>query len=458
MVGSGSSERRPGEVGSITALKSQPRADEALDLLRKIASLVKPIMRKHGWFLPTLSEFFPKNPNLLGVNSNGGMKICIRLRPQHDPSSFLPLEDSLIGTMLHELTHNVRGPHDDVFFKQLDALQDEYDELRAKGYSGEGFLGDGRRVGEGVGHDKGVSVREAREKALRNFEERERVRKVLGTGGRLGGAAPDTKGRRMADVLADAAERRQRAKKTCGGDDAHDHPSGSSKADLPPEVQDDINRAERDSRTVVLDLTEDSGDEDDALIVVAGPSGSSSRTRVKPDPDGPDPQRSSSPELEVLPAKRSADRPSSPPNKRRAPSAAAARTSSGSRAPSSSATASTASLAPPARGHDAPRARCTAAPAASTSSAAPRAASTSTSTSNSSAWPCALCTYLNPSALSLTCAMCLTARPSSTLPPARRARVAEDDGWECHACSTVNGHVFWSCSTCGTVKTSSAIG
>ena len=203
MAGSASSERRPGEVGSITALKSQPRADEALDLLRKIASLVKPIMRKHGWHLPTLSEFFPKNPNLLGVNINGGAKICIRLRPQHDPSSFLPLEDSLIGTMLHELTHNVRGPHDDVFFKQLDALQDEYDDLRAKGYSGEGFLGDGRRVGEGIAHDKGVSVREAREKALRNFEERERVRKVLGTGGRLGGAAPDTRGKRMGDVLAD---------------------------------------------------------------------------------------------------------------------------------------------------------------------------------------------------------------------------------------------------------------
>ncbi|KPV77489.1 uncharacterized protein RHOBADRAFT_12115 [Rhodotorula graminis WP1] len=203
MASSGSTERRPGEVGSITALKSQPRADEALDLLRKIASLVKPIMRRHGWHLPTLSEFFPKNPNLLGVNINGGVKICIRLRPQHDPSSFLPLEDSLIGTMLHELVHNVRGPHDDIFFKKLDALQDEYDELRAKGYSGEGFLGDGRRVGEGVGPDKGVSVREAREKALKSFEERERVRKVLGTGGRLGGAAPDTRGKRMCDVLAE---------------------------------------------------------------------------------------------------------------------------------------------------------------------------------------------------------------------------------------------------------------
>lgn len=203
MVGSATTERRPGEVGAITVLKSQPRADEALDLLRKIHSLVKPIMKKHGWHLPVLSEFFPKNPGLLGININGGAKICIRLRPADDPSSFLPLEESLIGTMLHELTHNVRGPHDDVFFKQLDALQDEYDELRAKGYSGEGFLGRGNRVGEGVAHDTGVSIREAREKALRNFEERERVRKVLGKGGRLGGATPETRGKRMGDILAE---------------------------------------------------------------------------------------------------------------------------------------------------------------------------------------------------------------------------------------------------------------
>lgn len=105
--------------------------------------------------------------------------------------------------MLHELTHNVRGPHDEVFFKQLDALWDEYEALQKSGYSGEGFLGKGNRVGEGVSHDKGISVREAREKALRKVEERDRVRKVLGTGGKLGGAAPDVKGKRRGDILAE---------------------------------------------------------------------------------------------------------------------------------------------------------------------------------------------------------------------------------------------------------------
>lgn len=53
-------------VKSFTHLKHMPRADRALPMLQGVASLVKPIMRKHGWTLPTLAEFFPESPNLLG--------------------------------------------------------------------------------------------------------------------------------------------------------------------------------------------------------------------------------------------------------------------------------------------------------------------------------------------------------------------------------------------------------
>lgn len=56
-------------VQSFTHLKDQPNADKALHMLQCIASLVKPIMRKRGWVLPVLSEFFPDNPNLLGKPS-----------------------------------------------------------------------------------------------------------------------------------------------------------------------------------------------------------------------------------------------------------------------------------------------------------------------------------------------------------------------------------------------------
>jgi hypothetical protein len=54
-------------VLSYEHLKGHPRSNEALTLLQRIASLVKPIMRKHGWRLPVLAEFFPESPNLLGA-------------------------------------------------------------------------------------------------------------------------------------------------------------------------------------------------------------------------------------------------------------------------------------------------------------------------------------------------------------------------------------------------------
>ena len=53
-------------VQSFTHLKDKPNADRALHTLQRIASLVKPIMRKRNWVLPVLSEFFPDNPSLLG--------------------------------------------------------------------------------------------------------------------------------------------------------------------------------------------------------------------------------------------------------------------------------------------------------------------------------------------------------------------------------------------------------
>ncbi len=60
-----------------------------------------------------------------GLNINGGggrtSEIKIRLRPHKSNSSFFPYEH-LIGTMLHELVHNVQGPHNAVFYKLLDEI------------------------------------------------------------------------------------------------------------------------------------------------------------------------------------------------------------------------------------------------------------------------------------------------------------------------------------------------
>lgn len=64
-------------VLSYENLKGHPRSDQALTLLQKIASRVKPIMRKHSWRLPVLAEFFPDDPGLIGMLSAPLLPQCI---------------------------------------------------------------------------------------------------------------------------------------------------------------------------------------------------------------------------------------------------------------------------------------------------------------------------------------------------------------------------------------------
>ncbi|KAG6830343.1 hypothetical protein H0H92_001136 [Tricholoma furcatifolium] len=242
-------------VHTYTHLKDKPKADRALPMLQKIASLVKPIMRKHGWKLPVLAEFFPDNPNLLGLNINGGQKICIRLRPAHAPDTFYD-EDDLVQTMLHELTHNVHGPHDDKFYKFLSGLQDEYDALQRSGYAGEGFFSEGRRLGANVSHDLPPHL--ARAKALEAAEKRRQTARVLGSGGRLGGRI-NTKGLTPRELAAQAAERRARDEKSCASGVVADREAA---------------KAAKESIEDVIDLTLEDSDSDEMTVKtpVAGTS------------------------------------------------------------------------------------------------------------------------------------------------------------------------------------------
>lgn len=65
-------------VLSYSHLAQFRRADEALTILKKVASLVKPIMRNRGWTVRELAEFYPNETNLLGVHALG----CIALSQQ----------------------------------------------------------------------------------------------------------------------------------------------------------------------------------------------------------------------------------------------------------------------------------------------------------------------------------------------------------------------------------------
>jgi hypothetical protein len=184
----------------------RPRADEALKALRKIASLVKPIMRQRNWRVGTLCEFYPEESNLLGLNINRNEKICLRLRYPGDERQFLPIEQ-VTDTMLHELCHYVHGPHDKHFHALWDQLRDEHESLVRKGYTGEGFLSDGKRLG-----GQRIPMHEAKRRARAAAERR----KVLtaGSGQKLGGA-PIMRGTDIRRVIADAAQRRINIEKGC---------------------------------------------------------------------------------------------------------------------------------------------------------------------------------------------------------------------------------------------------
>ncbi|KAJ5925557.1 hypothetical protein N7454_008196 [Penicillium verhagenii] len=174
--------------------KKRPREAEALFILRKVASMVKPIMRQRYWKVGSLCEFYPSQKNLLGLNVNGGPKNLPEITKQ-----FLPLEQ-IADTMLHELCHIVHGPHNRDFHALWNQLRDEHEELVIKGYTGEGFLSQGKRLGGAR-----IPLDEARRQARATAEKRRILAK--NSGKRLGGA-PVLRGTDMRKVRADAAQRR----------------------------------------------------------------------------------------------------------------------------------------------------------------------------------------------------------------------------------------------------------
>lgn len=190
-------------------LSDIPRSDEALHMLRKIGSMVKPIMRQRQWHVGTLAEFYPDQTNLLGLNINMGQKIQLRLRYPGDRNQFLPI-DQVLDTMLHELCHNVIGPHNQQFHALWDQLRDEHQSLVLKGYTGEGFLGRGQSLG-----GRRLPLHEASRLARQAAEQRKKAaERARGSGQRLGGGGI-MRGQDARQVIADAVERRIKIERGC---------------------------------------------------------------------------------------------------------------------------------------------------------------------------------------------------------------------------------------------------
>ncbi|BDA50451.1 probable DNA-dependent metalloprotease WSS1 [Coccomyxa sp. Obi] len=202
----------PYKVLEVRCDTSQKDSSKAKDLLERVAKQVQPVMRKHSWTVPLLSELSSKNGRLWGLNIGGGggktQEIKLRLRESGSRSSFLSY-DFILGTMLHELVHNVHGPHNAAFYALLDKINDELDEFIAKGITGTGQGFDAPSVGRlGAGGFGGhnPSSADLRRKMIQAAEARARTGTLMPNGPRrLGGAQ---RGMTPQQAAADAAERR----------------------------------------------------------------------------------------------------------------------------------------------------------------------------------------------------------------------------------------------------------
>eukprot|EP00667_Euglena_gracilis_P022757 EG_transcript_25461 len=108
----------------------RPQKEAALALLHRIAAQVEPLLRQRQWSVGRLEEFYPQS-RLLGLNVNGGQKICLRLRKALRPPAFFAYEE-LLDTMLHEIAHIQVGPHNDKFYRLWDELRAATEALLAK--------------------------------------------------------------------------------------------------------------------------------------------------------------------------------------------------------------------------------------------------------------------------------------------------------------------------------------
>ena len=125
-----------------------PAPFEAEKLLKKLTMDpgILEIMRQKRFIVGTLCELDPLDADieqaekgegdkcLLGWNRNFGERIALRLRTD-DFKSFRKYE-SVANTLIHELSHNIFGPHNDQFWTLYNELKEIYRNVHASRLSG----------------------------------------------------------------------------------------------------------------------------------------------------------------------------------------------------------------------------------------------------------------------------------------------------------------------------------
>lgn len=146
-----------------------PTPYDAERLLEKLATDpgIIDIMKTHSFKVGILTEMSPKESkermankgqpdmDLLGYNQNHGDMIVLKLRTDNT-KGFRPYHD-LINTLVHEITHNVWGPHDHNFWKLFGELKAQYMRFHRfwshGGHTAEGGAG-GQQFGGFAGDDE----------------------------------------------------------------------------------------------------------------------------------------------------------------------------------------------------------------------------------------------------------------------------------------------------------------
>jgi hypothetical protein len=370
----------------------------------------------------------------VGINVNRGEKICLRLRYPGDQNQFLPLEQ-VTDTMLHELCHIVHGPHNAEFHALWDQLRKEYEGLLAKGYTGEGFMSDGHRLG-----GRRIPPGEARRIARAAAEKRRTL--YAGSGQKLGGE-PIRAGTDIRKVIVDAIERRSTVLKGCGsGNKTQDEikilGDTATKNGFKTKAEED-EANDRAIAQALWDLVqEDEKKEYGDSYIPPTPANPTGNGGGEVSPQKPIEAESSSSRVtpKAPPAKQS-----SRPMSRLVMEAEAKKSSAKPKR------AATAPLPPVAR---APT------PASNPESPSPPPVL--------SGWTCRICTLHNPLDF-LCCDACTTERPEELT-----KRIAEDarkkvkmnqptgtkpGSWQCQRCSAIMEDLWWTCAACGKMKESS---
>ncbi|QHS73771.1 metalloendopeptidase WSS1 [Saccharomyces paradoxus] len=199
-------------IRKVAVLQCKPNKEDALNLIKEIANKVSYLMKENNFKVVSLVEFYPRDQRLLGMNVNHGFKIMLRLRCPKDEFQFLPME-SIMGTMLHELTHNVFGPHDKKFYDKLDDLIGRQWVIEQRGLY-DTFLGNGQRLG---GRTNSCSNRYP----MTGISTNTGIVRRRGKGVKLGSLHPEgvsskDRGKSPRELAALAAERRYRDDRWCG--------------------------------------------------------------------------------------------------------------------------------------------------------------------------------------------------------------------------------------------------